>query len=124
MPVRYPITAKLWRMLTIAIAVPRSFPKSHETGPEHVRVDRAEPGSLAHGLHPAVGGTPVQAVAVLANQDGAVPAFADGQIDGAGGARHQGMRAALWPLPTMRRTRWPRSIPKSSILVSHASGTR
>ena len=31
-----------------------------ESGPEHVRVDRAEPGSLAHGLHPAVGGTPVQ----------------------------------------------------------------
>jgi hypothetical protein len=27
MPVRYPITAKLCRMLTIAIAVPRSFPK-------------------------------------------------------------------------------------------------
>jgi len=27
MPVRYPITAKLCLMLTIAIAVPRSFPK-------------------------------------------------------------------------------------------------
>ena len=37
MPVRYPITAKLCRMLTIAIAVPRSFPKCPIEGEWHGR---------------------------------------------------------------------------------------
>jgi hypothetical protein len=51
-------------------------------GPEHMRVHRPEPGPFAHGLHPAVIGTPVQA-AVLAEQDGTFPVFSDGPIDGA-----------------------------------------
>jgi hypothetical protein len=55
-----------------------------------MRVHRAEPGPLAHGLHPAVGGTAIQTAAVLAHQDGTFPSFPDGQIDGASGARHQG----------------------------------
>ena len=35
----------------------------------------------------------------------------------------RGMSAGLWPLPTMS-TRCPRSMPMSSMLVSHASETR
>jgi hypothetical protein len=46
-----------------------------------------------------VGSTPIQTAAVTADQDGTVPTFADGQIDGAGGARHQGNEGRLVALP-------------------------
>ncbi|MCP4962188.1 MAG: hypothetical protein GY925_23335 [Actinomycetia bacterium] len=36
----------------------------------------------------------------------------------------RGMRAGLLPAPRMRRVRWPRSVPRSSMLVAHASDTR
>ena len=48
MPVWYPITAKLYRMLTIAIALHRSFPKCRFSGlPGMTYVD--------HGLVPKAG---------------------------------------------------------------------
>jgi hypothetical protein len=53
-----------------------------------VRVDPAEADALANGLHPAVCGTPIQAAAVVTDEDGTVPALTDSQVDRAGGARH------------------------------------
>jgi hypothetical protein len=45
-----------------------------------------------------VGGTPIQATAVIEDQYGAVPALADGQIDGPSGAGHQGNQGRLGAL--------------------------
>jgi hypothetical protein len=46
-----------------------------------------------------VGGTPIQTTAVIPDQDGTVPTFAHGQIDGPGGARHQRDQGRLVALP-------------------------
>jgi hypothetical protein len=60
-----------------------------ERRPQHVRVDRADSGSLGDRADPAVSGAPVEATAVVAEQDGARRPLADGQVDGAGRPRHQ-----------------------------------
>ena len=56
---------------------------------EHVRVHRPDAGLLADRSDPTVGGASVEALTVRAGQDRAVVAFTDGEVDGAGGARHE-----------------------------------
>jgi hypothetical protein len=48
-----------------------------------------DPGSLADGAHPAVGGAPVKALTVMAQQDGTISPFTDSEVDCSGGTRHQ-----------------------------------
>ncbi len=55
-----------------------------EGGPEHVGMDDPEPGPLADGADPAMRRAPVEALAVVAVQDRALGALAEGQVDGAG----------------------------------------
>jgi len=87
-------------------------------------MDQSDPGSSPDGAHPAVGGTPIEGLTVVAQQDGPVSPFADGEVDGSSGTRHSGMRAGLLPLPTMRSTRCLRSNAMSSIFAPQASLTR
>jgi hypothetical protein len=60
-----------------------------EAGSQHVRVNGPEPGPLADGPDPAVCGAPVEPLSVGTDEDGAVGALADGEIDGAGCAGHE-----------------------------------
>lgn len=60
-----------------------------EPGPQHVGMDVAKSGPLGDRADPAVGGAPVQALAIASQQDRAGAALADGQVDGPGGARHE-----------------------------------
>ena len=57
---------------------------------QHVRVDQSELCSLAYRPNPAVGGAPVEALTVVAQEDGTVSPFPDRKVDGASGAGHQG----------------------------------
>ena len=60
--------------------------RSHdERCSQHVRVDMAETGAFADGSHPPLCGTPIQPVPVAPQQDRASVAFADGEINRAGG---------------------------------------
>jgi hypothetical protein len=55
-------------------------------------------GTLPGRANPPVGGAPVEALAVTAEQDGTLVALADGQVDRAGGSgyeRHGGGFVAL-----------------------------
>src|SRR3954447_20599605 len=52
-------------------------------------VHGAEPGSLAGGSHPAVCGAAVEALAVVAADDGAFVAFTHGEVDRACSPRHE-----------------------------------
>lgn len=56
---------------------------------QHVRVTQAESCPLADGSDPAMRGAPVETLAVVAQQDGAFSPFADGEVDGSGGAGHE-----------------------------------
>ena len=99
--------------------------RSHdERRSEHVRVDVAKPGTLTDRTHPPVRGAPVEALPIATVQDRAVVAFTDGQIDGSCVRGTGGILAGWLPLPTMPRSRCPRSNPRSSTLVAHASLTR
>ena len=49
---------------------------------EHVGIDRTEPGLLSDGPYSAVGGAPVESLAVLATQDGPFGALTYGEING------------------------------------------
>jgi hypothetical protein len=51
---------------------------------QHVGMYQTELCPLADRSHPAVRGAPIQALPVLAHQDGTVSAFPDGKVDGAG----------------------------------------
>ena len=62
---------------------------------EHVRMYQPDPRSLSDRPDPAVGGAPVEATYVVAHEDRAVSTFADGEIDGAGGAGDQGDESRL-----------------------------
>jgi hypothetical protein len=52
-----------------------------EGGPQHVRMDVAEPSTLGDRTHPAVGCPSVQSLAVTAQEDGAGTPLADGDVD-------------------------------------------
>ena len=60
-----------------------------------MRVDQPEPGSFADRADPAVSGAAVEALSVVAAQDRAFSAFADGEVDGPGGPRDQGDEGGL-----------------------------
>jgi hypothetical protein len=49
-----------------------------ERGAQHMGVHGAEPGTLADRADPAMGGSPVEALAVTAPQDRPCVAFTDG----------------------------------------------
>jgi hypothetical protein len=53
-------------------------------------MDRAESGLLADGVDPAVGGPPVEPLAVASLQDRSFVALADREVDSAGGPRDKG----------------------------------
>jgi len=55
----------------------------------HVGMDLAEAGALGDRANPAVGGAPVEAAAVVAEQDRPGRPLADGQVDGARRPRHE-----------------------------------
>jgi hypothetical protein len=60
-----------------------------ERGSQHVGVHGAEARALADRADPPVGGSAVEAVAVMAPKDWPVVAFTDGQVDRAGGPGHE-----------------------------------
>jgi hypothetical protein len=95
-----------------------------ERGSQHVRVHGAEIGTLTDRADPSVGGSPVESVAVTAPQDRSLVALTDGQVDRPSRAGTSGTVAGFLPLPTIRSVRWPRSTPRSSMLVAQASLTR
>ena len=64
--------------------------RRHDEGSaEHVRVDVAEPGSPSDGTNPAMGGSPVQALARGTAEDRPLRPLAHGQVDHPGGPRHK-----------------------------------
>ncbi len=72
-----------------------------------------------------MGGAPVETLPVVAQQDGTVSPFSNGEVDGAGGARdeeYEGRLVALTDDP--QDSMPPLSNAMSSILVSQASLTR
>src|SRR4051812_26480736 len=52
-------------------------------------VHGAQPGSLADGSHPSMSGTAVEALAVVAADDGPFVAFTHGEVDRTRSPRHQ-----------------------------------
>jgi hypothetical protein len=70
-----------------------------ESGSQHVRVDQPEACSLADRPDPAMGGTTVQVVPVLAMQDRPLTALADSQVDGPGGSGDERDDGRLVALP-------------------------
>lgn len=56
---------------------------------KHVRVYQTKVSPLADRSDPAVGGAPVEALTVVAQQDGTFFLLADREIDSPSGARHQ-----------------------------------
>ena len=62
----------------------------HDEGrSQHVRVDSPEPSALANRTDPPVSGPAVQALAVAPTKDRSLVALSDGEIDRAGGSRHE-----------------------------------
>ena len=73
-----------------------SVESSHDDrGAQHVRMDVTEPGPFADRAHPAVGGSPVQALPVAAQQDRPLDTLTDGEVDGARGAQRGRDRCGL-----------------------------
>ena len=66
---------------------------------EHVRVHRAESGTFRDRGDPSVGGASLESLSVCTAQDRACAAFADGEVDGAGGAWGEGDDGGLVALP-------------------------
>lgn len=61
-----------------------SVERGHDEGRSgHVWVHCSEPGALADGANPAVGGTSIEALPVLTLQDRTFATFADSEVDGA-----------------------------------------
>jgi len=61
-----------------------------ECGAQHVGMDVAESASFADRSYPAMRCSPIEPLAVAPHQDWAFVAFADGEVDRACRARHQG----------------------------------
>jgi hypothetical protein len=57
-----------------------------ERSSEHVRVDVAEAGAPADRFHPSMRGPTVETLAVVADEDRTLTAFADREVHGARGA--------------------------------------
>ena len=57
---------------------------------EHVGVYRSKPGALADRAHPPMGGATLETLPIPASKDRSFVAFADGEVDGAGGPRNDG----------------------------------
>ena len=53
---------------------------------------------LSDRSDPAVGSAPVESLTVVAQQDGTLASFADGEVDGASGAWHQRYEGRLFAL--------------------------
>jgi hypothetical protein len=88
-------------------------------------VDGADASPLGHGAHPPVGGAPVEAVAVMARQDGARRPLAGGQVDGPGRPRYHGNDGRLVALADDPQSAGdPRSNPRFSMSAENASLTR
>src|SRR4051812_29955676 len=66
-----------------------------EPGAQHVRMDAAEPSTLADRTNPTVGGAPVQTLPVLAPQDWSLLTLAHDQIDRARRSRDERNRGGL-----------------------------
>ncbi len=65
---------------------------------QHVRMHQPEPCPFADGADPPVGRAPIEALAVMANQNRALSSFPDGEVDrtgGAGNERDEGRFVAL-----------------------------
>ena len=56
---------------------------------EHVRMDQSDPGALADRAYPAVSAAAIEALSIVTQQNRAFSAFADGEVDCAGGARDE-----------------------------------
>jgi len=87
-------------------------------------VYRSKPGALADRTDPALGGSAIEALAVTPTQDRPLMALTDGEVDRACRSRHERDGRRLVALSDDRSVRWPRSSPRSSTLVAHASLTR
>jgi hypothetical protein len=87
--------------------------------PEHVRVDRWHPhsGGRGEGFEAAGGGVAVHPKAVAVEQDRTGPTAADG----AGNRWRQRHEDGLVALPHTRRSRWPCSSPRSTMVVPVAA---
>ena len=56
---------------------------------QHVRMHQPEPCPFADGADPPVGRAPIEALAVMANQNRALSSFPDGEVDRTGGAENE-----------------------------------
>jgi hypothetical protein len=95
------VRGSAWRA---AIWTSRSGTPSIEGGhdkrsPEHVRVYESDLCPFADRADPAVGGTPVEALTVVTDQNRSFSPFTDGEVDGSRGARHQRDQGGLVALP-------------------------
>jgi hypothetical protein len=85
---------------------------------------RPDPCPFADRADPAMCGAAVEALAVVAQQDRSFSPFADGEVDGSCGARHERDESGLVALADDAQDRWPRSMAMSSMLAAQASLTR
>jgi len=112
-------------LLHIAQRNPGIERRSDKCVPERVRADRfGDPGAARHLADDPHGAVPVQAAPVSGEEDGAVAAFAGGQVDCPGGARRERDGDNLAALRVIVSVRWPRSRPRCSMSAPVASETR
>src|SRR3954452_5606230 len=60
-----------------------------EPGPEHVRMDQAQPGSFPDRPHPTMSRTAIEAAAVMAEQDRSLVPFPDGGVNRTADPRYE-----------------------------------
>src|SRR4051812_27514890 len=94
--------------------------------PEHVWVHprQLDAGLFGDPAEPAGGAVPVHPGGPAGQEDGSGGPFVDGPLDGAADGRGSGTSTTLSPLPRTRRTPWPCSSPRSSMLLPVASKVR
>jgi hypothetical protein len=83
-----------------------------------------DPGPSGDAAHDPPGGVTVDPCTVGADEDRAVAAFTDCQVDGPGGAGRQGDGDDLAAFAQDRERAVPRSSPRSSMSAPMASETR
>jgi hypothetical protein len=89
-----------------------------------VTVHESDPRPFADRTDPAVCGTPVEALTVVAEQNRSFSPLTDGEVDGSGGARYQRDERGLVALPD--DPQYPEASLEGHVLdvVSQASLTR
>jgi hypothetical protein len=92
---------------------------------QRVRADLlGDPSAAGDAANNSCDAVPVEAFPVGGEEQRAFGALADGQVDGAGGARGEWDSDDLAVLAVDEQVRWPRSSPRCSMSAPVASETR